>query len=337
SLVALGGPFSCFRMSSNMTRLPVVVLLALAFAGCAVPVQRARTSVVQMPYERELDAQERYEDRACSERLGFLFPGVGHFCLRKPEVGTALATLGAAELGLAVAGFSQFSSNDPRALLPAVAFQNTYIVGIVDPILERQRAAKLLYTPQDSLDELLYAPFNPEVLRRPDVWIGILVTAATQGLFLALDNSDRSRKVNVFGREFEPETGYPLSAAALGATFGHVAIGEEVLFRGYIQSNLTRRFGTFGGWAGGTLIFGAAHIPNAFLLETRQERNDYLRFALPVITGVGGYFGASYLWNDYSLAPPVALHFWYNFMLGLASMIADPDDGFLSAEIRVPW
>ena len=52
---------------------------------------------------------------------------------------------------------------------------------------------------------------------------------------------------------------------------------------------------------------------------------------------VGAYFGASYIWNDYSLAPPVALHFWYDLIIGLSSMIADPDDGFVSARITVPW
>ncbi|MEO0811800.1 MAG: CPBP family glutamic-type intramembrane protease, partial [Myxococcota bacterium] len=86
---------------------------------------------------------------------------------------------------------------------------------------------------------------------------------------------------------------------------------------------MARKYGQLGGFLGGTLIFGAAHLPNAFLLDTASDRRDYLRFGLPVVTAVGAYFGASYIWNDYSLAPPVALHFWYDLVIGLSTMIAD--------------
>lgn len=308
--------------------------------GCASPLHPARTSPVQPVSERERVAEERYENRRCSPTLGLAFPGAGHYCLRQPATAAILAGLGASEIALSAWTASELGFNDNRTVLSFVALQNTYIVGIVDPILEQQRAQKGLYVPQDTLDELLLAPFNPEVLSRTDVWLGILVTAATQSLVLALDGSfaaARGRDVNVLGAQLRPALGYPAATLALGATFEHVAIGEEILFRGLIQSGLARRYGQLEGYLAGTAIFGAAHLPNAFLLDSPQDRREYLLFALPVITGVGAYFGASYVWNDYSLAAPVALHFWYDLLVGLSTMVADPDNGFVSARITVPW
>lgn len=293
-----------------------------------------------MPSEREKRAEERDRTRRCSPTWGLAFPGAGHFCLRQPEAAGVLAGLGAAELGLAVGSVNAWGFDDNRTVLAFVALQNTYVVGIVDPLLERQRGRRALYAPQDTLEEMLLAPFNPEVLSRTDVWLGILVTAATQSLVLALDGSfadTRGRDVNVLGAELRPRWGYPAAALALGATFEHVAIGEEILFRGLVQSSFARRYGELGGFLAGTAIFGAAHIPNAFLLDSPQDRRDYLRLAVPVITGVGAYFGASYVWNDYSLAAPIALHFWYDLIVGLSTMVADPDNGFVSARITVPW
>ncbi|MEL6548419.1 MAG: hypothetical protein AAFQ82_27595, partial [Myxococcota bacterium] len=208
--------------------------LACSFAlvsACAAPIQHGRTSIVDMPSERETQAAQRFQERRCSPALGLAFPGLGHYCLKKPAEAWSLGALGAAELGLAAYSVERFGGSDTRSLLALVAFQNTYIVGIVDPLLERQRATRALYAPQDSLDELLLAPFNPEVLSKPDVWIGILVTTATQGLFLALSDSfanARGQNVNVLGAQLRPALGYPAAGVALAGVFEHVAVGEEV-------------------------------------------------------------------------------------------------------------
>jgi hypothetical protein len=57
----------------------------------------------------------------------------------------------------------------------------------------------------------------------------------------------------------------------------------------------------------------------------------------PRIPAAGGYLGLVYRWHDYSLAPPVALHFWYDFLLSAIGFALDPQDSILSARVSVPF
>ena len=123
---------------------------------------------------------------------------------------------------------------------------------------------------------------------------------------------------------------------SFGGLFEHVAIAEEALFRGLAQSSFARSGGETRGWVIASLLFGAAHSFNAFTLEG-SERTDYLKYAVPYITVVGSYLGLSYRWNDYSLAPPVAIHFWYDFLLTATFFAMDPQRSPISARVTIPF
>lgn len=322
------------------TRFLALLSIAVLAPACSIPVQPARLVAGGPAMPREQEAQVALESRACDPSLGFLYPGLGQFCLRRPFAGVALASLATTELALLLGAAQQFDSNSPQVILPAVALQNTYVIGAVDTLLVKARAKRLPFTPQDSLEEMLLAPVNPRVLALPEVWIALALTAVAQSA-LVWHGGERFRNahddVDVLGRRFAPIRGQIAANGIMAGTFAHVALGEEMLFRGQIQSALARKYGPGAAWATGSLFFGAIHAPNALLYDDPKDRRDYLLYGLPVVTAVGAYISATYHWNDYSLTAPIALHFWYNLLTGAASMLADPQNGFVSATVSVPW
>ena len=79
----------------------------------------------------------------------------------------------------------------------------------------------------------------------------------------------------------------------------------------------------------GTLIFGAMHVSPAFTLEGEDRRN-FLRYKLPAVVAAGAYFGWLYQRSDYSLAPPTAMHFWFDFLLSGAFYVIRPNESPIS-------
>jgi membrane protease YdiL (CAAX protease family) len=316
----------------------VLALAALSAMACA-PIHRARLDPSAPPSEVELDAAERLADPACSAKWSLLLPGVGQLCTGKTGEGAVITALSVAEIGTAaaLATKEERSEGDDAALLVTmVALQNTWIYASVDPLLDRQRAALALYTPQDSLADLAFAPFNPEVLSEPVVWGGILGTfALALGYTMLRDPHFRLDRVNspsdTFGDGVHPALGYTAAGVGGAGMFTHVAIGEEVMFRGLVQSSLAANVGEWEAWGWGSLVFGTFHIPNALLLDAK-ESTDYITYDVPFVTSVGAYLGLAYMWSDYSLTAPVAIHFWYDFLLSASHLVFDP-----SAPVVIRW
>ena len=317
--------------------------MLVGLAACSRPLQHARTEHFQPVFPAERAAKERVARAACSPSWGFLFPGLGHLCLRQPGEGAALLTLGAAELGtvIAVASSEPAGLEHPGAAVAAIALQDLWVIGAVDPIFDKQLANRTLYAPQDTAADLLAAPYNLEVMKRPEVWAGLLgMLSLGIGVSLLVDESAGSDKLgddaDLFGHNMSPATGYPTAYAAGTGLFYHVAIAEEVLWRGIIQSSLARRGGETQGWINASLLFGAVHAFNALALPA-DERKEYLFIGVPFITAIGSYIGWTYRRSDYSLAPPVAIHFWYDFLLSATFFAMDPQNSPISARISVPF
>jgi membrane protease YdiL (CAAX protease family) len=306
----------------------------------------ARTSPERAPSQREEEASAQLDSAPCSSNLGLLFPGVGQLCQGRVAEGATMATLGVAELGVGVGvGISEDDGLDgfthPGAAIPLLALQDLWLYGYADAIFVEQRAARMLYVPEDTPSELVLAPFNARVLGEPDVWIGTLVaTAFGVALSSAVDESFTTRNLgddaNLFGRRFPPETGYPLAGAVGLGLFSHVAIAEEATFRGLLQSQMTRETDPVHGWLGASIAFGSLHAANAAALPA-EDRWKYLAFGVPYITVLGGYLGLSYRWHDYALAAPVAIHFWYDFLLSATFFAMNPGDSPLSARVAIPF
>jgi membrane protease YdiL (CAAX protease family) len=316
-------------------------------SGCMRPPEPARTSRIEPPAPREIEAAMTARGARCSVNWGILFPGLAQLCLGEHDKAALLGGLGAAELTTGLVVAFQVGDDEgpdlghPGAAFPLIAFQNVWVYGLSDAYITKALASRSLYAPRDTLGDLVLAPFNPHVLRRPSVWAGILATLAVgigASLLIAgeVDTSEVGEDPNVFGRDFSPAVGYPLGFGIAGGLFSHVAIGEEALFRGVLQSGMARRLGENAGWVSASLIFGAAHLPNALAVE-REHRLAFALIGVPVITAIGGYIGWAYRHEQYSLAPPVALHFWYDLLLSATFFVLQPQSSPISAGISLPF
>ncbi len=330
-----------------MRRFAATAWVIVCAAACGPKIQPARTTVAQPPMPREIEAAERLDDARCNPRWGLLVPGMAQVCFGKRTEGAVLASLFVSEVTTAVAAArtvdvppGESTGEHPAVLYAAVAAQDVWIYGYADYILDRQRAGRLRFAPQDTLGELAWAPFNPNVMRETDVWAGILgMWALGVGVSLAVDEdyaTNFGARPNLFGKEFDPVTGHALGAATFGGLFTHVAIAEETLFRGVVQSGFARNNGETAGWVWGSVLFGGVHALNIFTLPD-EDRTEYLTIGVPFITVIGSYMGLSYRWHDYSLAPPVAIHFWYDFLLSATFFVMDPETNPLAARVAIPF
>jgi membrane protease YdiL (CAAX protease family) len=290
---------------------------------------------------REIEARERVRSGKCDVRYGLLFPGLGQLCRRHTAEGALIAGLGVAELGVGIASGVKNGFSQPGAAVPLLAFGDLLTLSVMDAVLETQRAARLPYVPQETLAELARAPFSLEVMSRPAVWAGILGSLAA-GLLVSrimdgpLDTQNFAKRPVLFGREVNSAPGY-LAAGAIGAgLFEHVALAEETAFRGLLQGGWTRSDGEQAGWAYSSLAFGLVHATNIFFLPEHQ-RLTYLAVGVPFITVLGSYIGMAYRWSDFSLGPPVAIHFWYDFLISAVGFAADPRNSPLAVTWAVPF
>lgn len=114
-----------------------------------------------------------------------------------------------------------------------------------------------------------------------------------------------------------------------------VGWGEESFFRGFLQSRLSETFTPWGGIALSSLLFGAAHIPNARGLAP-ENRREFYSFAVPLITLGGVYYG----WLTYknqSLQECVAMHTWYDFILITLGFLASQAAITVGAKWMADW
>ena len=301
----------------------------------------ARVVRDEPPREREVEARERVATHDCNTRGAGLLPGYLQLCRGRTQEGALLAGLGTAELatGLVAGATSGFGS--AAAGVPLLAFGDLLTAGVMDAVLESQRAARLRFVPQESLTELVRAPFSPDVLSRPMVWGGILGALAA-GLAVSrlldgpVDTSRFGRRPVLFGHTVNSAAGYPLAGAIGIGLFEHVAIAEESAFRGLLQSGWARSQGEDRGWIYGSLAFGLIHSTNILFLDPSQ-RLKYLAIGVPFITVLGSYLGLAYRHGDYSLAPPVAIHFWYDFLIEAYGFLTDPKNSPLALSWGMPF
>ena len=164
--------------------------------------------------------------------------------------------------------------------------------------------------PTDSLSDLTTAPFRFSVMKKPEVWGGILGALAC-GIGMGYLASPKEARIQM---KLSSEPSFsPLVALPVG-------IGEEALFRGFLQSQLSESLTPWGGIAISSLAFAAVHIPNANAFEP-EDRFRYYTFGLPLIAGIGVYCG-HLTQKNHSLKESVALHTWYDFVIFSAGALA---------------
>jgi len=289
--------------------------------------------------------------------FSLICPGCGHFYLDQPGQAAAFLAPAVALGGGGIALLLDkpelgnpddpaLEADDPIAFQMVMATQNLYFYSIFAAYRDARALRPDLHyeipVSQESLGDLASAPFSPSVLARPWVWLGVPVAVgAALGLTALLDDDglDGDERtlfdegdVNFLGRRTSKAAGVTLGEIYLAALFTPVAVGEEALFRGFLQPILSERVGVEGGWALTTLAFGAVHVLNYV-----EEDVGTAAAAVSFITAVGGYIGIAHVQTGYTLATPVAIHFWYDFLLSTAVFIADPDHAPFVARVALPW
>ncbi len=273
----------------------------------------------------------------CSLAYAALFPGLGSLCAGRATEGSLVLALGLSELGTGLTVGLKDSFGNPGAVLPLLAFGDLLTAGAIDTTLRLQRAARLPYVPPETLGEAFAAPFRPDVLSQPLVWGGILGTFALGLVYSELFEGGLTtrhafERPNLFGKTVNTLPGM-LAGGGIGVgLFTHVALAEELAFRGMVQSGLTRSKGEESGMVLGALIFGLFHSTNALFLPADQ-RFDYLVKGVPFITLIGGYLSYVYAKSGYALSPSIAVHFWYDFLISAASFALDPKNSPLSMQL----
>lgn len=229
--------------------------------------------------------------------LSTLMPGLGHLYLG--DIKTAASLIGIS--GLGVGGVTFSNSKEVSFLI----LQNTWCYGIYAAYRDIReyngQAGYFHRMPKDSFDELAGAPFSLKILRKPEVWGGLLGKFALAFTIAYLALPKESTLSDSWANGMRSLVAFP------------VGLGEESFFRGFIQSQLSEMFTPWGGICLSSLIFGAVHIPNARGLAP-DNRLRYYTFGIPLITLGGLYYG----WLTYknqSLQESVALHTWYDFIL----------------------
>jgi membrane protease YdiL (CAAX protease family) len=287
-----------------------------------------------------------------------LCPGCGYFYLDEPA--RAWAFLGTAA-GLFVAGGvvleatppgSDGTVHDPGRSMPLFgALQDLWFYGVFasyrDARLARGDAGARYPVAKESLPELLFAPFNPRVLKSPWVWAGvpamlgagvaasyILTSATSTSPADAMRTLADGGGVKFFGHHYSTGPGVALGETYHASLYLPVAVGEEALFRGALQAGLSETsLGLWGGWAVGSAIFGAAHTFN-YIFESNGVEKAAL--AVPYLTVTGSYLGYVYIRSNFSLLEGVALHFWYDFLLATIDFVVDPDHQPFVASFAIP-
>jgi hypothetical protein len=303
-------------------------MLCLALAGCA-PVVTARTSADEETRPREADAKERLAHKRCSLGLAWTFPGVGQHCANEPVEGTVLASLAGAQAAAAITSLAV----DEKATqgITVVTLQDLWVYSLTKVTLDKHLANEDEYTPQDTLGELALAPFNGRVMRRPELWAGLPLAIAAGFAVGAIIDGPGHRDYHffrdsprLFGQPVTAGAAYPLAGLSYAFEMEQVAIAEETLFRGSIQSDIARACGEACGWAVGAAVFGGFHAFNALFIDDEGEKKRYLAVGIPFLVLMGQYLGGIYWGESYTLTGSVAAHFWYNMAISMIGYAADP-------------
>lgn len=160
----------------------------------------------------------------------------------------------------------------------------------------------------ETLSDLAYAPFNYKVLQKPEVAIPIAL------LTLFIGSGARSGDPILLPSSVKRDGSLYVKSFVDGMS---PAIGEEAFFRGYLNHSLSTSYGPVTGIGTSSVLFMLAHEGNEDAREGRLARF----FA-------GVYFGWIHYRNGYDIRPSIAVHFWNNFVIGLAMMSrykADPN------------
>jgi hypothetical protein len=159
----------------------------------------------------------------------------------------------------------------------------------------RDNSGYRMAAPRESLTDLAVAPFSWRYLVRPTTFIPLAVQAAA--VFSSDYRIDRASDV----RENDLHV---FNFVANEMT----AVGEEAMFRGFLNTEFSDRLGNTGGLLASSAVFGLAHTGQGQAANALEA-------------GLAGlYLGWVHQRNGFEAAEGVALHYWVNVLAGIAAI-----------------
>jgi uncharacterized protein len=162
---------------------------------------------------------------------------------------------------------------------------------------ERDNRGYRTPVPKESLSDLALSPFRWEYLSRPTTFVPLAIAAVASfgskggyGIYRYDDVSKSDLYVyNFTANEF-------------------TAAGEEGFFRGFLNNELSSRWGNGWGLASSSALFGIAHTGQGNTANAWQA-------AL-----AGAYLGWVHQRNEFQIGEGVAIHYWWNVIAGIAAI-----------------
>ncbi|MGD8750345.1 MAG: CPBP family intramembrane metalloprotease [Anaerolineales bacterium] len=168
---------------------------------------------------------------------------------------------------------------------------------------------------------------NFKVEKRAQEGLGVRLVGPGRSLLLALIYAALSVTGWLMGLRLEGTTlGAPALTAEMTWTLVEsflvgvfiIALWEEVINRGYIQTRLQAAWG-FWGVIVTSLLFAAVHVPSALL----DYNNDVIKASLRFVqTGLVGFALGYVYWRSGSVFTTIAIHGLNNFVTGALAVLS---------------
>lgn len=171
----------------------------------------------------------------------------------------------------------------------------------------------LTYT---SLGMLALSPFQFQYFNDPDFLLPILGASVLASSLLSKSNNPNlfeSKSITWFGKERKPFKFAIANSLYRWWIITLIAVSEEVIFRGMIQTELSELVNPEFGLAASSILFGLMHY---------KFGKDWI-YTLRA-TAAGFYLGWQYQKYDYDLRRVIAFHFYIDFAPGFIDIFINP-------------
>lgn len=166
----------------------------------------------------------------------------------------------------------------------------------------------------ESITSLMLSPFKWKNIKKP--WVIGSIAAASLSYFV-YDNSrvplSNVKSVKMLDRDYSPKNAFKNYAGIRGLHNILVASGEEMFFRGILQTELAET-----GDEKEAVLLSSAAFGFSHLIVNGGRNALFATFA-------GTVFGYRYMNNGYDLGETIAMHFWWNFILDITEFIKSPE------------
>lgn len=297
--------FACTLIQSFIALSPQKIFAIDANTTNLIAEQPKHTLVLQDPFTAPPKIEYSTKNAPLAGALNLFIPGSGYYYINDYATGNKYLAF-----NLSLNLYSIATSSSTPATVSANFCMYSAYAGYRDARALHAKSDYRYEMPQESLIDLIKAPFQISIIKKPEVYgslIAFLVGASI------LSSSFTDSNAAHLSLNFQSRSLYPLIAFPVG-------IGEEALFRGYIQSGFMETMPAPSAIALSSAIFGLAHVGNAQNMSNEMKRQYYYK-SIPWITLLGSYMG--YLTHkNHSLKESTALHAWYDFAIFLGSSLA---------------